>query len=166
MKKRVTFKITGADLAVVLFQVMSMIMGLYILVIPGYYYLITNRNIFTFLFDLSASCLPRAEYWLLSLIYRMTLNEIIVFFCICVTALAFGLVMKKLLRLTGKAKVIVRIIYLIWIVLDVFIRILPLSINHYPQKSFQIVGIIFRAVLFVLIFSDLINNDNVIGKNE
>ena len=155
MNKRKLTKISGTGIAVIMFQALSLLMSFYILIIPGYYYLITNRNVLTFLFDLSGACLPRFEYLILSVIYRKTLNEIIVFFCITGSALIFGLVMGRLLQGKNAVPKIIRIIYLVLILSDVILRVLPLEVNRAFRTEYQIAGVIFRGVMFVLVFRDL-----------
>ena len=90
---------TGADLYVAILQIASLLPGLFLIVVPGYPSLLTRRGLLSELFRYGLAALPRAEALGLSLLYRVTASEVVVFFVMVGGALIFGLAAKKL---TGK----------------------------------------------------------------
>ena len=91
-------KLTGADLYVKIFQITSMLPLLYVIAASGYLAIFKEKSIYSVLFDIGIMGLPRAETLALSTVYRMTGNEMVVYFSIVVIALALGLASDKLFR--------------------------------------------------------------------
>ena len=148
-------KLSGAGVAASVFQVTALLYGLYILAIPGYYRVITFRNILSFLADLSLAALPRAVGAAASFLYRISENEVIVFFALMILALAWGMIVKRLERPERGKKRGFLIGYAVLVFADLVVRILPLSVNQYPGTGFQIAGAVIRLICLVLILWEL-----------
>ncbi|MBR0087809.1 MAG: hypothetical protein IJL98_08755 [Lachnospiraceae bacterium] len=148
-------KLSGAGLAASVFQVTALLYGLYILAIPGYYRVITFRNILSFLADLSLAALPRAAAAGASFIYRITENEVIVFFVLLALALIWGMIVKRLERPDRGKKRGFLIGYAVLVFADLVVRILPLSVNQYPGIGFQIAGAVIRLFCLGLVLWEL-----------
>ena len=93
---------TGADLAVLVFQIASLLPVCYVLIASGYPSIVTQRGLFSVLFGLGCSAIPRAEAFALSALYRLTTSEIVFSLLLLAIALLFGVVMKK--RLHGEVQ--------------------------------------------------------------
>ncbi len=147
-------KLTGADVYVRVLQITSLLPIAYLLTIPSYMGIITTNNVLTVLFDGGISCLPRAEALLLSLLYRITSSEFTVIFILLGFALAFGLMMKKLLH--GKTARTTRYVLIVCIILDLILRLLPLSFNGVFALPYAVAGITVRLICLVLVIFDII----------
>lgn len=147
-------QLSGAEWYVRLFQISSLLPMAYILTVPSYMKIITTDNWLTKLFDGGIACLPRAEALLLSLLYRVSESELAVSFALLGIALAFGLVMKQLLR--GKSAKAVRIVLAVCIGTDLVLRLLPLGFNSTFGAVFAILGFAVRLICLLLIILDII----------
>ena len=101
---------TGADLFVLIWQAVCLLPLPYLLVLSGYPGLMTKNSVLGFLFDGGMAALPR---WLtlgLSYLYRLAGHELVVYFILPVLALAFDLLMKKLMRGERRTAMILRIV--------------------------------------------------------
>ena len=162
MKKLIRFginsykRITGAELYVRAFQIFSILPAIHIFMIAGYPGIITRKGFFPVLFDIGASGLPRAELWLLSLVYRAFSSEIVMEFVMLAAALVFGLVMAKLLRGKEKRAYITRIVLAALMLADLVLRLLPLGFNTAFGTAANIVGFVIRLICLALVVLDIV----------
>lgn len=145
-------QLTGADLYVRIFQVASLLPALYILILPGYPGIVTHRSVLSALFDLGFSALPRTETLLLSLLYRRTGSEILMFFALLLAALMFGILSKRLLARTPRAT---RLVCALLICADFALRLLPLRVNTAFGQPYSAIGFAVRVLCLALIAMDL-----------
>ena len=122
--------INGAALYLKIFQITSLLALPYIFLINVYPAVITGRNIWSVLFELGIVSVPRAEALLLSCIYKLTLNEVIVYFILLVIAFVYGLILNRLLDGPEKRAVLLRKILIVLIGTDLILRLLPFSFNY------------------------------------
>ncbi len=148
-------RMTGAGLYARAFQLTALLPVLYFFAVPNYMPVITKPGILSFLFDLGISALPRSEALILSCVYRLTSNEIIVHFAILLTAFAFGIAANKLLKGSPKTARTARIVFAVLIGADLLIRLLPLRFNIAFGLGTAIAGFAVRLVCLMLILCDL-----------
>ena len=156
---------TGAELYVLIFQVMSLLPALYIYVASGYPYLMTKGSFLGTLFDVGLAALPRWDALLLSLIYRWTSSEIITYFALLVIALAFGLLANRLLKGRHRTARISRVVLAALIGCDLVFRLLPLQCNRAFSLPVAILTFAIRLACLVLILLDL-RADRVAEKSN
>lgn len=147
--------INGATLYLRIFQVAALFVLPYIFLINIYPAVITGHNIWSVLFELGLVSIPRAEALLLSFIYRLTLNEIIVYFIPLVIAFVYGLILNRLLDGPEKRAVLVRKILIILIALDLVLRLLPFRFNYSFAWYFVVAGCLVRAACLIFLILDL-----------
>jgi len=147
--------INGATLYLRIFQAASLLMLPYIFLINIYPAVITGHNLWSVLFELGLVSIPRAEALLISFIYRLTLNEIIVYFIPLVIAFVYGLIILKLLDGPEKRAVLVRKILIILIALDLVFRILPFSFNYTFPWYYVVIGCLVRVACLIFLILDL-----------
>ena len=87
-------RLNGSDLYVKTFQLASILPVFYLFMASGYMGIFSKRTVFSVLFDLGISVLPRAEALALSYIYRITDNELIMVFIMMI--IGFGLPMAAI----------------------------------------------------------------------
>ncbi len=143
---------TGADLCVRILQIASLLPALYMLVVPGYPGIVTHRSVLSVLFDLGFSALPRLETLALSLLYRRTGSEIMMFFVLLIAALAFGLLSRRLLERFPRAT---RLVFAVLICVDFILRLLPLRVNTAFGLPCAAVGFAAQLGCLALIALDL-----------
>ena len=146
-------RLTGADLAVRVYQVISILPVLYLLVAAGYPALFASRNLFSFLFDLGVSALPRAEALCAAFVYRMTASEIVFSMAFLVLALAVGLIANRVLH--GERARIARMVYAALIGADLLIRLIPLHVSGVFGMPVTILAFLIRLGCLALILLDL-----------
>ena len=149
-------RITGADLFVAIMQICAVFPVLYLVYVPGYMPLLKNRGVLTCVFDLGCSALPRIETFLISLVYRLTLNEIVVAFIFPAAALALGIIMNRLLRERYETARRTRLVLIALVALDIVLRLLPLNINRVFPQTIDIVAFAVRLGCLALIILDLV----------
>lgn len=147
-------RLTGAGLYVCIFQSCAVFPVLYILVLSGYMSLMNTNSPFSVLSDMALSAMPRAESVLLSCLYRLSMNEIVVSAAVLLFALVYGTVVSRYLRYHSARKL--RIVLCVLIGADLIIRLLPLSFNAIYGTLPAIIGFIVRLGCLVLILLDLI----------
>ncbi|MBQ6067645.1 MAG: hypothetical protein IJK89_12595 [Clostridia bacterium] len=149
-------KLSGAGVYTYVFQAVSLLPLPYMLAVSGYMGLVAKRGPLSFLFDAGFAALPR---WLtlgLSALYRLTGHELVVYFILPVLALAFGIVMKKLLRGERKTAVIVRVILCAAVGVDLLLRLCLPQFRTLFGWPAAIVGFAVRLVMVGLVIADLI----------
>lgn len=149
-------KLSGAGVYTLIFQAVSLLPLPYMLVVSGYAGLVARRGLLSFLFDAGFAALPR---WLtlgLSFLYGKTAHELIVYFALPVLALAFGLVMKKLLQGGEKTAATVRIVLCAAIAVDLILRIFTPQFHAAFGWPAAIVGLVIRLAMLGLLVGDLI----------
>ena len=147
---------TGADLSVLIWQAVCLLPLPYLLVLSGYPGLMTKNSVLGFLFDGGMAALPR---WLtlgLSYLYRLAGHELVVYFILPVLALAFGLLMKKLLRGERKTAAVLRIILCAAVVFDLILRALLPQFRTLFGWPAAIVGLVIRLAMLGLLIGDLV----------
>ena len=147
---------TGADIFVLIWQSVCLLPLPYLLILSGYAGLMAKNSVFGFLFDCGMAALPR---WLtlgLSYLYRLAGHELIVYFILPVLALAFGLVMKKLLRGCPKTAKTVRLALCAAIIVDLILRALLPQFRVLFGWPAAIIGLVIRLVMLALLTGDLI----------
>ena len=147
-------RLTGADLAVRVFQIASLLPVLYVLVACVYPAVFTTRNVLSFLFDAGVSALPRWEALALSRLYRATAGEVLVCFVLLAAALAFGLAAGKLLKGARRGRV-VRVVLAVLIALDLILRVLPTSFRFAFGVPAAVIGFVVRLGCLAMILLDL-----------
>jgi len=147
-------KLTGADLAVRVVQIASLLPVLYCLAASGYRGLFAQRGVFAVLFDLGMSVLPRWEALGLSALYRLTSSEMVFTFTMLGLALAWGLLSRPLLgerRGVAGRKLLAGLI-----AADLVLRLLPLRYNLAFGSAMAVVGFAARLICLVLVVLDLL----------
>ena len=147
--------ISGAGLYLKIFQIISLLPLPYIFLTTLYPAVITGRNIWSVLFDLGLVAIPRAEALLMSFLYKLTLNEIIVYFIPLVIAFVWGLILKKILGGSEKGAILIRKILIIVLFFDLVLRLLPFSFNYSFAWYYVIFGCVVRAACLIFLILDL-----------
>ncbi len=145
---------TGAETAVLIWQIAALLPAPYMLFASGYRGLFMSRGPLAWLCDAGFSILPRAETLLLSLAYRRTESELVVFFAALIAALVWGVVSRRLLR-GERTAVPVRWVLLALIGADIVLRLLPLPFNGAFGTAMAVLGLVVRLGSFVLVLLDL-----------
>ena len=149
-------KLSGTEKYVILIQIASLFPLLYVLIGAGSNVYHMQKSFFSVIFELGMAFLSRAEVFCLSLFYRVSLNELYVYFVILILALVFGLVMKRLLRGSEKTGKAIRLVLIIWIICDIIVRLLPLRVNTIQEPVFRILGLVFRIICLLLVGLDVL----------
>ncbi|MCR5173539.1 MAG: hypothetical protein K6C09_02750 [Oscillospiraceae bacterium] len=148
-------RLTGADLYVRIFQLTGLAPVLYVLVACVHPAVFTSENVFSVLFRLGMSALPRWEALGLSRLYRMSHSEVLVCAAVLVFALIFGLAAGRLLRGgRGKARA-VRVVLAVLIALDLVVRVLPLPFRFSFGIPAAVFGFVIRLGCLALVLGDL-----------
>ena len=145
---------TGSEIYVLVQQAAALLIAPFMLLASGYVGLFASRSLFALLFDAGLSVLPRAETLVLSLAYRRSESELVVFFSAMILALAWGLVSGKLLR-GEKTGVATRIVLAVLLCADLLLRLLPFSFNAAFGFPAAVLGFAVRAACLVLVLLDL-----------
>ena len=161
LKEKIVFgtdprkKLNGSDIYVKTFQVASILPVFYLFMASGYLGIFSKTSVFSVLFDLGVSVLPRAEALALSYLYRVTDNEIIMIFVMMIIGLIFGLISNKIFRENEKRGIAARKVFIILIAIDLIVRLLPMKFNLAFGLPMAIIGFIIRAVSIVLLYMDI-----------
>ncbi len=148
-------RLTGADLYVRIFQLTGLAPVLYVLVACVHPAVFTSGNVFSVLFGLGTSALPRWEALALSRLYRMSHSEVLVCAAVLVFALIFGLAAGRLLKGgRGKARA-VRVVLAVLIALDLAVRVLPLPFRFSFGIPAAVFGFVIRLGCLSLVLGDL-----------
>jgi len=149
-------KLTGAELSIRLFQIVSLLPVLYILVASGYMALFTQKGVPEFLCSLGFSAIPRAEALGLSYLYSVTSGETAVCFCLLISALIVGVAANRLLKAKEKTAFTARVAYAALIGADLLIRLVPLSFNGAFGFWAAGCGFALRLICLALVTADLV----------
>lgn len=147
--------LSGAALYIRIFQAATLLMAPFIFIASGHMKLITHYGIFSFLFELGATSLPRAEVLGLSFIYRSTGSEVIILFVSLFIALFWGVIAGKLIGPEHDKGVKWRKIIAALIVIDLVLRLIPLHYNLVFGLPMAILGFVIRLGCLLLILLDL-----------
>ena len=147
--------LTGAELYVRILQVMLLLPLPYIMALAGYPSVITTYNALTALFEVGMMAIPRALAVGLSVIYRSTTNEILVYFVLAVCALVAGVVLGRLLKQSDAQQLTVRRVLVALIAADLVLRVLPFGFNLAFGLVPAVVGWVCRAVCLALVVCDV-----------
>ncbi|MCR4564167.1 MAG: hypothetical protein K5755_05990 [Clostridiales bacterium] len=149
-------KRTGADIAVIIFQLVSVLPTFYVFVASGYIAILNKRNALTALFDFGICALPRWETLLLSFLYRLFSSEMAPYFVMLLIALALGVASKRVLTGSVKKSMAFHIVFSVFIVADLIIRILPFGFNSQFTLAFNLGAAAVRAVCLALLIADMV----------
>ena len=149
-------KITGSHLSLYIFQFVSVLPAIYILVASGFMALLSMDGIVPFLCLTVFSIIPRAESIGLSYLYRLTSGEAFVCMGLLLSALIVGLILNKLLRSKEKTAFIVRIIYAVFLAADLILRLLPFSFNKAFGFAPDAIGFAVTLICLALVAADII----------
>ena len=148
-------KRTGADIAVIIFQAVSLLPALYVLCATGYIAILNNKNILSVLFDFGICALPRWELLLLSFGYRFTSSEIVPYFAMLFIALILGILSKRYLRGNVKASMVLHIVFSVFISVDLILRALPFGFNSQFTLPYAILSAAVRVICLILLLGDI-----------
>ena len=148
-------KLTGAELALRLYQILSLLPALYIVAASGYMALFKTGGVVAFLCELGFVAVPRFEALALSYIYRVTSAEVAVAFGLLLTAIAAGFIGGRLLRAQQKTAVTARVAFAALWAADLVLRVLPLAFNRAFSVPALACGFVFGAAYIVLTVLDL-----------
>ena len=121
--------LTGAHLVIRIFQIASLLPLPYIFAVIGYPAVITSKNILSIMFDAGIMAIPRIEALALSLVYRASMSEVVVYFALLAISIAVGLIFGKLLRREDGMAILVRQGLAAFLASDLLLRLLPLGFN-------------------------------------
>ena len=146
-------KLTGADLAVRIVQIAAGLPMLYLMILSGMPALLTMETPLTYLFSLGVCAIPRAVALGLSALYRQTGGEVLFSMLLVAAALAFGVVMNRLLH--SERGRTARIVLVVLITIDLILRLLPLGFTKAFGLPCEIIAFALRAVSLTLVLLDL-----------
>ena len=146
-------KLTGADLAVRITQIMAALPMLYLVILSGMLSLLTRETPVTYLFSLGVCAIPRAVALGLSALYRHTGGEVLFSMLLVAAALLYGVVMNRLLH--SERGRMVRIVLAILIAVDLMLRLLPLGFPQAFGLPCEIAAFALRAMSLILVILDL-----------
>ena len=146
--------LSGGELAIRLFQLLSLLPLPYILIAPGFLALVARKGFLRWLFALGISALPRWEALALSLLYRQTGSEVWVHMVLLVLALVFGLAGGALLRGKTAARPL-RFVLCALIAADLVFRALPTGLSPAFGPGVWIPALALRCAALVLLLLDL-----------
>ncbi len=146
--------LTGSLIYTRIFQVSCLLPLVYIFAVSGSGQIITEKGILSFIFDLGVSLLPRWFSLGLSYIYRLSGNEVVLFFLLAFTALIFGFLAKSLF--SGRKKGAVRIVFIALVCADLVLRFVPLGFRPSFGLTVTVISFAVRAVCAGLLLFDII----------
>ena len=146
-------RLTGADLAVRIVQIAAALPMLYFVILSGWLALLTQDTPLTYLFSLGVCAIPRAVALGLSALYRHTGGEVLFSMLLVAAALAFGVVMNRLLH--SERGRTARIVLVVLITIDLILRLLPLGFTKAFGLPCEIIAFALRAVSLTLVLLDL-----------
>ena len=146
-------RLTGADLAVRIVQIAAALPMLYFVILSGWLSLLTMETPLTYLFSLGVCAIPRAVALGLSALYRQTGGEVLFSMLLVAAALAFGVVMNRLLH--SERGRTARIVLVVLITIDLILRLLPLGFTKAFGLPCEIIAFALRAASLILILLDL-----------
>ena len=149
-------RISGSDIAVFIFQAVSILPAIYVFTASGYIALLSKRNILTVLFDFGICALPRWESYLLSLGYRLSSSELVPYFASLFIALFLGIAVKRYSRGYIKLSLVSHCVFSALIIADLVVRLLPLSINGAFTLPVSAAAFAVRVICLVLIILDIV----------
>ena len=146
-------RLTGADLAVRIVQIAAGLPMLYLMILSGMPALLTQKSPVTYLFSLGVCAVPRAVALGLSALYRQTGGEVLFSMLLVAAALAFGVVMNRLLH--SERGRTTRVVLAVLIAIDLILRLLPLGFTKAFGLPCEIIAFALCAVSLVLVLLDL-----------
>lgn len=146
-------KLTGADLAVRITQIMAALPMLYLVILSGMLSLLTRETPVTYLFSLGVCAIPRAVALGLSVLYRHTGGEVLFSMLLVAAALVYGVVMNRLLH--SERGRVTRVVLAALIALDLIVRLIPLGFTQAFGLPCEIAAFALRAMSIILVILDL-----------
>ena len=147
--------ISGANLYVKVFQLISLLPLPYIFMISVYPGITASRNVFSVLFDLGMAASPRIEIFALSYVYRMTASECLVYFALPVIALILGLSAGSILTGNPDKSLLFHRFIMVMIIADLVLRLIPIHASIAFGLPAQIIGFIIRSICLYLVIRDM-----------
>ena len=148
-------QLTGADLYVRIFQICSLLPLPYIFLATAHPAILSTRNLFSVLFDIGMSSIPRLEAYALSGLYRLTSSEVAVYFVVLAVALSLGFISSRVLRGNPEASIRFHKAAEVLVALDLAIRIIPVKANIAFGIPAAVIGLAVRAACLYLVIRDL-----------
>ena len=159
-------RLTGSELYVRIFQLTALPAVLYVIVACVYPAVYSSTNVFSVLFDLGMSAMPRWEAFAASRLYRITHSEALVCAALLIVALVFGLAAGRLLKgRHGKARA-VRVVLAVLIAADLVIRVLPLPFRFSFGIPAAVFGFAVRLGCLALVLGDLLADRRNAGEER
>jgi len=146
-------KLTGADLAVRVTQIMAALPMLYLVILSGMLSLLTRETPVTYLFSLGVCTVPRAVALGLSALYRHTGGEVLFSMLLVAVVLIYGVVMNRLLH--SERGRVTRVVLAVLIALDLIVRLIPLGFTKAFGLPCEILAFALRAMSLILVILDL-----------
>lgn len=154
--KFLTKRLTCADIYIKVFQTLSALSALYLIIAPGSMSILTKRGVFSYLFDLGMESLPKWMELGLSYVYVLSKSEVAVCFIVLGFALAFGLAAAALFHAKMPTAKISRIVIACFLAADLVVRLLPLDLNRAFGPAASIPAFIIRLACLALVVFDVV----------
>ncbi len=148
-----------AVLAVDVWQILSLVPALYIVLASLYPYALVG-GAWRLLFDLPLAALPRWEAFALSFLYRLSGSEVLVALLLPGLALAGGILLKRLLGRGGKPSRVTRFFLAAACGADLILRLFPFSLLPWYGWLGASAGFFVRGACLGLILADLFARKN------
>ena len=162
---KLTKRITGADICVYIQQFAAMLPVFYVCIASGYMATLTHRTVFSVLFDVGLSALPRALVFGISKLYVLAKSELLFCILILAYALALGLIANRLFHIKRDRSRIAHFVFIVLIAVDLVLRLLPFEFNRTFGTAPAIIGFVLQLASLVLLVFDLIA-DRKRGNDE
>ena len=138
-------KYTGAELYVRIFQITALL----------HLAIFKEKSVYSVLFDIGIMGLPRAETLALSSVYRITGSEVIVYLTILIIALVLGFSAEKLFKEDRNRGILCRKVFIVLIIIDLLIRLIPMRFNLVMGWPAVIIGFLLRLGCVILLVMDI-----------
>ncbi|MBQ3481779.1 MAG: hypothetical protein IJH48_05490 [Oscillospiraceae bacterium] len=148
-------KLSGATLSLYFLEFSAALPTLYVLVAVGYPGLLTTKGLFSFLFRLGASLVPRVWLWGLAWLYKLTARELLVCFALLIPALLIAVAADGQLRAKRETARRARIVFAALLTLEIVLHLLPLRLNTAFGTSANVIAVVVLVLCLALTLLDL-----------
>lgn len=145
--------LTGTDLAARMVQILALLPLIYLVLASAWPSILIRRTVFSRLFDLGVSAVPRAVSLPLSALYRLSGSEMLFSLLLGGLSLAYGIVMNRLLQ--GTRALAARRVLAALIALDLLARLLPLRFAALFGWPVTILAALIQLLRLGLVLLDL-----------
>ena len=149
---------SGSELYTLIFQVVSLLPLPYMVLLTGSFSVLIRHGMTAVMFELFMACVPRIWLFIVSALYRVTINEILVYFLILSVPLALGLYVKKYLYEKDRMRILSKIL-IIFTLTDLLVRIVPLKYNQLFSFGYQVIGIIVCIISLIALLKDVFTDE-------